>query len=163
MPTAAEDDAPSAVFDTSFWVHVYGLGLLSLVLRQFMLHYTTAVAAELPEAFASGREFWRLARDGEVRLAEPRLSRVERFGAGERATISVALEHREWVLLLDDRRAFEYAAGLGLRVLCTPLLIVALREDGELDLAAAGQLLDRLAAMGTMSPVLVELSRRLLK
>ena len=103
------------------------------MLNSFRLHYAPAVGSELREEFSSGREFWRLAREGVLVEVAPKLKVVRGFGLGERAAINLALEHRDWVLLIDDRRPFLEAERLGLRVLCTPVLVADLHTRNEFD------------------------------
>jgi len=129
---------------------------LSHVLDLFDLRYAPAVASELSEDFASGREFWRLARDGILMEATPNLTEVKAFGAGERAAMNLALEHTDWLLLVDDRRPLQEAQRLGLRTICTPVLIVNLFHDDRLDIKGAIQALARLASMQTVSPTLIQ-------
>jgi hypothetical protein len=151
---------PPAAFDTSFWVHVFGAGLLPMILPRYTLRYAPAVALELPISFASGREFRRLAQSGELLQDEPAGDQVGMFGPGERATINLVLEHPDWVLLLDDRRPFDWAEAHGIRVVCSPLLVVAWFQAGTLDVHEAERLLALLTAPGTMSPVLLQRARR---
>jgi len=117
---------------------------------------------ELPERYPSGREFWRLARVGELEEVVPRGDQVRRFGIGERESINVALENREWVLLWDDHRAYRMAASLGLHVLCTPLLVIDLVRDGEIDAEEASRIEGELERMKTVSPDLIAIARTLL-
>ena len=53
----------NATFDSSFWINAYRSGLLLQGVDRYELHFVPAVARELKEEFASGREFWRLARE----------------------------------------------------------------------------------------------------
>jgi predicted nucleic acid-binding protein len=76
------------------------------------------------------------------------------FGLGERAALNLALEHQDWVLLMDDRRPFLEAVRLGLQVLCTPMLIVQLYTEGTVERREALEALARLAALQTVSPTL---------
>ena len=156
------DARTPAVLDTSFWVHAFAVGLLQHVLRLYAVHYTPEVASELPDTFASGREFRWLVRSGELTEVIPRHDRVGMFGAGERSALNVALEHRDWVLLLDDVRPFSYAAGVGLRIVYSPRLVVLLREEGAIGHAAAMGLLGELARLATVSPELIALAISLL-
>jgi hypothetical protein len=82
------------------------------------------------------------------------------FGPGERATISLVLEHPDWLLLLDDRRPFDWAEAHGVRVTCSPLLVVDWFQDGTPDVQEAERLLAPLTAPGTMSPPLLQRARR---
>jgi predicted nucleic acid-binding protein len=144
-----------ATFDTSFWVHAFRTGLLPHLREQFVLHAPPAVAQELPDSNPGGREFRRLLREGEVHEIGPASLHLREFGAGERAAISVAIEHPDWVLLIDDRRAFEQAVRLGLDVLCSPVIVVRAYRDRTLTAEDALALLGNLAALGTLSPHLV--------
>lgn len=145
----------NATPDTSFWINAHRSGLLPPVLERYRLFYAPAVAKELREEFPSGREFWSLLRAGIMTEAVPTNEQVKRFGPGERAAINLALEHRSWVLLMDDRRPFREAMDLGLRVLCSPVLAVELYTDGRLDETQVMEVLARLAAMQRVSPELL--------
>lgn len=129
-------------------------GILRYVLDRYELKYAPAVAGELLERFPSGREFWRLARVGalDVVAASPQ---VTEFGPVEREAISVALEHPDWVLLMDDYRPFRAATALGITAVCSPVLTVALFAENALSAAEALTILARLAAMQTVSPFLL--------
>jgi predicted nucleic acid-binding protein len=146
----------SATLDSSFWINAHRCGLLPHVLARFELHYPPEVGIELSEEFASGREFWRLVREGVLVEVTPTTNIVLGFGPGERAAMNVALQHPGWVLLMDDRKPLLEAQRLGLRTVCTPVLITELYIDGQLDVGEALESLARLAAMQTVSPTLIE-------
>lgn len=156
-----------ATLDTSFWINAHRAGLLAHVLARYQLRYTPEVAAELRPGFPSGQEFWRRVRAGDlVEEAAPSSGPVREFGPGERSAINLALQHPEWVLLLDDYRPFQEAVHRQLRVLCSPVLAVALFDEGRLDARAVLESLARLAALQTVSPhllaaALVQVSRSL--
>jgi predicted nucleic acid-binding protein len=145
----------NATFDASFWSNVHRAGLVDALLARYRLHYTPAMARELREEFPSGRAFWARVRGGELAERTPGVEAVRELGAGERAAINLAVQHPEWVLLLDDQRPFRAAAGRGLRVICSPVLVVALYEEGSLDAVGTLAALARLAALGTLSPHLL--------
>lgn len=142
--------------DSSFWINAHRSGLLAHVLERFSLSYAPAVAAELQEDFASGREFWRLAREGLLVEAVPQSAAIKAFGPGEREAINLALEHRGWVLLMDDHRPLLEAQRLGLRTVCSPVLVADLFDEGRLSPSQAVQALARLTALRTVSPALIE-------
>lgn len=148
----------NATLDTSFWSNAHRAGLVPAVLEPYALHFSAAVGAELVESFPSGREFWRLARAGTLIEVPGATSVVREFGPGEREAINLALEHRDWVLLMDDRRPLERATALGLKVLCTPVLVVALASEGSISTGEAVATLARLAAMQTVSPTLISVA-----
>lgn len=133
------------------------------MVRRYALRQPAAVAAELPDRHPSGREFRRRAQAGELEEVNPQRDWVGRFGPGERAAISVALEHRQWTLLLDDVRAFEWAAGRGLRLRCTPLLVVDLYLEGAVPATEALRLLADLGRRRTLSQGLIDLARGLVE
>lgn len=145
----------NATTDTSFWINVHRSGLLPHVLERYQLYYAPEVAKELREEFPSGREFWRFVREGILIEAVPNGNEITAFGPGERAAINLALEHRSWTLLMDDRRPFLEAMGLGLRVLCSPVLAVELYSEEVMDEAQVMQALARLTAMQRISPELI--------
>lgn len=150
------------MLDTSLWVHAFAVGLLPLILRRYALRYTAEVDAELAERFASSREFRRLAAEGALERVAPGRDRLGLFGAGERSALNVALEHRGWTLLLDDHRPYIAAVRLGLRTLCSPLLVIKLLGDGAINRAEALHFLDGLSALGTVQQELVALGYSLL-
>ncbi len=153
-----------AAFDSSFWINAHRSGLLPDVLARYALHYSPTVAAELSPSFPSGQEFWRQVKAGNLVQEAAAHGPVQEFGPGERSAINLALQHRNWVLLLDDYRPFQEAVRRGLRVLCSPVLAVMLFDEGELDARGVLETLARLAALQTVSPhllaaALVQVSR----
>ena len=144
-----------ATLDSSFWINAHRSGLLPYVFEKFELHFAPAVAAELVEGFPSGREFWHSVRQGRLSETAPRIERLREFGSGERAAINVALEHPDWVLLIDDRRPFNEAVRRGIKVMCTPVLIVELEAEGTIEASRGIELLWGLSALQTVSPDLL--------
>jgi hypothetical protein len=145
----------NATLDSSFWVNVHRAGLSEHLLCRYRLWYAPAVGSELDEKFPSGREFWRLVRAGGLTEVSPDTEHVKEFGPGERSAINVVLDRPDWLLLLDYRRPFEEAVRLGLRVLCSPVLVTVLFLEEELSAAEALTALARLAALQTVSPHLL--------
>ncbi len=130
--------------------------MLPHVIERFQLYFAPEVGRELSQRFASGREFWGLVRRGELTEVPAHSSQVKEFGPGERAAMNLALDHRDWTLLMDDRRPLQEALRLGLRTVCTPVLVVALYDDRHLDLQEALAFLAGLQALQTVSPALIE-------
>lgn len=145
----------NATLDSSFWINAHRAGILSYLLDRYSLAYEPAVAAEMDEGFPSGREFWRLARQGSLTEVRGVLARVQEYGAGERAAMNLVLEHPDWLLLLDDQRPFQLAMQLGLKVVCTPTLVISLLAEGVVSAEEALFALARLAALQTVSPHLL--------
>lgn len=145
----------NATFDSSFWINAHRSGLLPHVLARYNLVYPPAVAAEMRTGFPSGQEFAGLVQAGRLTEVAPLSMQFQGFGPGEREAINVALEHPEWVLLMDDHRPFQEAARLGLRVLCTPVFTVSLFDEGALTARQTLVILARLAALQTVSPHLL--------
>ena len=146
----------SATLDSSFWVNVQRTGLLPYLLARYRVTYPPAVAVELSERFASGREFWRLVRAGELDEVAPTRETMRQFGPGERQALNVALDHPDWVLFIDDRRPFEEAIRLGLQAISSPALVVLLARDGAMSATDALAMLARLAGLGRLSPRLID-------
>ncbi len=92
------------------------------------------------------------------RLTAPTGIILERFGPGERAAISLAAQHREWTLLLDDLRPFRAAVEMGLSPVSTPAYAASLYERRVLDEVGVLTVFARLAARGTVSPQLIALA-----
>jgi len=109
----------------------------------------------LHPGYPSGREFLDSVKRGELVQASPSRLYLADFGPGERAVISLAIEHPDWVLLLDDVRPFREATTRGLSVVCTPVLTVALFREGMINAGEALHTLTRLAALQTVSPHLI--------
>jgi predicted nucleic acid-binding protein len=145
----------TATLDTSFWVNVQRVGLLPYVQSRYLLCYAPDVAGEMNQTFSSGREFWRLARGGLLTQVPAEMDQVKDLGPGERAAINLALEHPDWILLLDDQKPYQEAVQRGLRVLCSPVLVAAMFSEGALDVSHAMLALARLAALQTVSPHLL--------
>jgi hypothetical protein len=97
-----------------------------------------------------------LARKDLISENTPAFDEIDEFGPGERDALNLALEHRDWILLIDDRRPLLEAERRGLIVLCTPVLVVDLFSEGRLDIRQALDISARLAAMQTVSPDLLE-------
>jgi len=70
--------------------------------------------------------------------------------------MNLALDHRDWTLLVDDRRPLQEALRLGLKSVCTPVLVVDLYDGGHLELQEALAFLAGLQALQTVSPPLIE-------
>ncbi len=83
---------------------------------------------------------------------------ISEFNLGERAAISLAIDHPTWTLLLDDYRPFLEATRRGLDVVSTPMLAVALYSEGAADAGETLVSLGRLAAIQTVSPHLLAAS-----
>jgi hypothetical protein len=149
-----------ATFDTSFWVNAFRAGLLPFVRERFTLHYAPTVADELPDTNPPGREFRRLVQSGELGEVRPLAATLREFGPGERAAMSVALEHPEWTLLLDDYRPYRASVERGIHVACSPLLAVTLYEERAITEAQLDAILDRLEAIRTVSPLLLREARQ---
>lgn len=148
----------SATLDSSFWINAVAGGLLDFLLEDFSLAIAPAVERELPETYPSGARLHRLIEEGRVTLVAPARIVLERFGPGEREAMSLAMEHREWTLLLDDLRPFRAAGEMGLKPVSTPAYAVSLYERRAIDEVDVLTRLARLAARGTVSPQLLALA-----
>ncbi|HEY7268223.1 MAG TPA: hypothetical protein VH951_00215 [Dehalococcoidia bacterium] len=109
----------------------------------------------MKEEFASGREFWRLKRQDVIALTTPKADVVRAFGPGERAAMNLAMEYRDWVLLIDDWRPLREAQSLGLAVVSSPVFVCQLKSEDEISLREAVEALARLASLGTVRQGLI--------
>lgn len=133
-------------------------GLINHLLTDFMLHVAPAVERELPETYPSGALLHRLLEEKRIALVTPTVVVLDRFGPGERETISLAAQHREWTLLLDDLRPFRAATTLGLMPVSTPAYAASLYERRLIDEMETLTVLARLAMRATVSPQLIGLA-----
>lgn len=131
---------------------------MEFLLEDFALFLAPAVERELPATYPSGARLHRLIDEGRVTLVTPTRIVIERFGPGEREAVSLAMQHREWTLLLDDLRPFRAAGEMGLSPVSTPAYAVSLYERRVLDEVEVLLILARLAARGTVSPQLIALA-----
>jgi predicted nucleic acid-binding protein len=148
----------NATLDSSFWINAAAGGLVDFLLEDFSLTIAPAVERELPETYPSGARLQRLIEHERIFVAVPARVVLERFGPGEREAISLAMQHREWTLLLDDLRPFRAAQELGLAPVSTPAYAVSLYERRVLDDVEVLLILARLAARGTVGPRLIALA-----
>jgi len=144
-----------ATFDSSFWINSHRSGLLPYVLERYDVSFCRDVATELDPTFPSGAQFWSLVALNKLVEVNPVDILINEFGRGERAAISLAVENREWILLIDDLRPFQLAARLGVNAVCTPVLVVDLFSVERLDAKEALVILARLATLQTISPTLL--------
>lgn len=148
----------NATLDSSFWIHAVAARLVDHLLEDFDLSVTPAVREELPETYPSGARLQILVRERAVRVQAPASTVLERFGPGERAAINLAMEHRDWTLLMDDVRPFRAAEELGLAPVSSPAYTASLCRRGVLNRRAALTALARLSARSTVSPELINLA-----
>jgi predicted nucleic acid-binding protein len=141
-----------ATCDTSFWINADRCGLLPYVFQRWTIWVAPQISAEMNELYPSGQEFRRRVRSRQVGERAPAALHIQEFNLGERAAISLALEHPDWLFLIDDYRPHLVAGRLGLTVISTPTLVLALYTEGTITAEAALVFLGRLAAMGTVSP-----------
>lgn len=140
-----------ATFDTSFWVHIVYLDRLDLLLADYELICTEAVARELGRNNPTSLRLQVLLTAGAIQAATPRVEPLTLYGEGERAAINLALE-RHLPLLIDDWRPYEAARVAGVSVVNTPAYLVQLYSQGRLTLNQVLGDLGRLARRGTLRP-----------
>lgn len=148
----------NATLDSSFWIHAVAAGLVEQVLEDFDVTVGKAVADELPETYPSGARLQELIRSGRVLVQDPKSTKVDRFGPGERSAMNLAMEHRDWTLFMDDMRPFRAAEELGLSPVSSPAYVASLYSRRVLDRPGALEVLARLAERSTLSPQLIDLA-----
>jgi predicted nucleic acid-binding protein len=140
-----------ATFDTSFWVHIVYLDQVDVLLADYDLVCTEAVASELGRDNPTSQRLQALLTAGTIQSATPRVEQATLYGEGERAAINLALERR-LPLLIDDWRPYEAARMAGVRVVNTPAYLVQLYAQGRLTLNQVLSDLGRLTRRGTLRP-----------
>ncbi len=140
-----------ATFDTSFWVHIVYLDRVDLLLSDFDLICTEAVAQELGRNNPASRRLQALLTAGAIQSATPRVEQVTLYGGGERAAINLALERR-LPLLIDDWRPYEAARVAGVSVVNSLAYLMQLYSQGRLTSDQVLSDLGRLARRGTLRP-----------
>jgi predicted nucleic acid-binding protein len=148
----------NATPDSSFWIHAAVSNVIEHLLEDFELYVARAVAGELSEDYRSGARLHGLIREGRLHLRDPGRDELDRFGPGERAAINLALENRDWVLLMDDLRPFRAAEELGLAPVSSPVYVASLYRRGVLHERAVLEALARLSARSTVSTQLIDLA-----
>ena len=140
-----------ATFDTSFWVHIVYLDRVDVLLADYDLYCTDAVARELGRDNPTSLLLQALLTAGTIQLATPYVEQVTLYGEGERAAINLALE-RHLPLLIDDWRPYEAARLAGVSVINSLAYLVHLYAQGRLTLDQVLSDLGRLTRRGTLRP-----------
>jgi hypothetical protein len=144
-----------ATLDSSFWINAQRSGLLPYVLANYDLRCAPIVVTELEPQFPSGSAFQSRLQAGGIIVVSPTIDLIRAYGAGERATLNLALENPEWLVLMDDHRPFQEGIRRQLNMICTPVLATALFNRGEIDARQTLEILASLAAIQTVSPHLL--------
>lgn len=138
------------MLDTSAWVAAYRAEVAANLLDLFQLVVPPAVADEIAArdpAFPT-REypyatlFWQLADQMTVVPTAEAPESLPLFGAGEAAALALARQRSSLILLVNEWRAAEHAANLGLRVVTIPTVVVRLHLAGVISRRAAHRKLD---------------------
>jgi predicted nucleic acid-binding protein len=140
-----------ATFDTSFWVHIVYLDRVDLLLADYELICTEAVARELGRDNPTSHRLHALLTARTIQSATPHIEQITLYGEGERAAINLALE-RHLPLLIDDWRPYEAARVAGVAVVNTLAYLVQLYAQGRLTFNQVLSDLGRLARRGTLRP-----------
>lgn len=140
-----------ATFDTSFWVHIVYLERVDMLLADYTLLCTEAVARELGRQNPTSQRLQDLLTAGSIQVANPRTTPFTLYGEGERAAINLALEHH-LPLLIDDWRPYEAARLAGVAVVHTLAYLVQLYAQRRVTLPQVLNDLSRLARRGTLRP-----------
>jgi predicted nucleic acid-binding protein len=114
-----------ATFDSSFWVHAVYLDLVDVLLADYALICTEAVAKELGRDNPTSRRLQALLTAQTIQSATPHVEQITLYGEGERAAINLALE-QNLLLLIDDWRPYEAARVAGVEVVNTLAYLVQL-------------------------------------
>lgn len=142
---------PDLVCDTSVLQYLHQLqhlGLLQALGDRIVA--PPAVADELDEGRALGVDVPSAQALGWINVETPRsapaLPLVTQMGPGEREVLALALEHPDWVAVLDDSVARRVARRLDVSFTGTLGLLLDAKQIGAV--SAVAPLLDRLEALG---------------
>jgi len=140
-----------AISNTSPLLYLYRCGGLDWLAQLFEAVATVgAVRAELDQGRAKGYAAPDLANYPWIRLTEPRALPSEwlalDLGAGELATIALALENPSSVVLLDDALARRVAQAAGLQVWGTLRVMLEAKQRGLI--AQVAPVIERLQRSG---------------
>ena len=125
----------NAVSNTSPLLYLYRAGVLEWLPQIFEEVVTVpAVVAELEEGQRRGYDVPQPSRYSWLKvrapLSVPSEWLVTDLGSGELETMSLALEYKTWIVLLDDRRAREIAKAAGLNVWGTLRVLIEAKRIG---------------------------------
>lgn len=164
--SAALPSRRPAVLETSFWVAAYRAEIAANCFDFFDIVVPRAVEAEIRsgQTGAEQREYpyTTLFRQFRDRLLDPPADApppLRRFGAGEAEAIPLAA-HLKVDLLINERRAAEFAASQGLHVVTAPAFVVFLRELDVISDRAARRKLEVIEAH-TAGPIIARARRAL--
>ena len=141
---------PEIICNTSPLQYLHQVGRLDLLPRLFSeVVVPTAVSAELAQGRRLGVDVPQLEVLPWVEMREPRsevvLSLITDLGAGETATLALALERGDAVVILDDALARRHAQRLGVRFTGTLGLLLDAKRAGLID--AVTPVLDELQSL----------------
>jgi len=145
----------TATFDSSLWVHVVYLDLVTFLLDDFELLCTPAVEQELGQANPTGLRLNALLMDGRIHRAAPKKETVALYGRGERAAINLAIE-RKLLLLIDDGEPYEAAQQVGIEVTNSIVYLVRLYDQDRITVERALGSLAKLMKRGTVRPAWIQ-------
>ena len=134
------DIPPGAVADTSPLLFLHRTGTLDLLGALFSggVWVPPAVRAEIEEGAASGYDMPDLDAPSWMNAAPEPTSPPSEWlaldlGPGELAALSLALEHSERIVLLDDALARRVAKGAGLTVWGTLRVVLEAKRNGHVE------------------------------
>lgn len=158
---------PRAALDTSAWVAAHRASVAANLLDLFRLLVPEAVAEEI---IAGNPAFptWEYPYATLFRILRPRMTLVpaaevpplQVLGAGEAAALAVA-QAKGALVLVNEWRAVDHAAALGLQPITIPTVIVRLYLGGRISRKAANRKLDLISSI-TSAAYLADARQRIL-
>jgi predicted nucleic acid-binding protein len=152
-----------AVLDTSFWIAAYRAEVAANCLDLFKIVVPVAVEREIlsVQALAPGREYpyatlFRHLRSPMLDVPTS-IEPIRQFGRGEAEAIALAA-HLELALLINERRAAQYAENLGVSTITVPSVIVVLLARDVISVRAARRKLELIEAI-TARDIIEQASR----
>jgi predicted nucleic acid-binding protein len=156
-----------SVLETSFWIAAHRAEVVANCLDLFDIVVPSSVEEEIlsRQAGVPRREYpyATLYRHLRPEMHDPPCPAPETlslFGRGEAAAIPIA-QYLSALLLVNERRAIDYALVRGIDVLTVPAFVVALQEQGIISHRAALRKLELIEPM--TAPTIIAAARRSLR
>lgn len=129
---------PKAIRNTSPLFYLYRIGKLALLPKIFSeIWTTTAVVLELNEGQQHGYDVPSIQEYDWLNVVNPRTTPSEwlalDLGPGELATMALALEHPDRIVILDDRLARNIAQAAGLEMWGTLRILLEAKKQALIE------------------------------
>ncbi len=143
---------PRILINTSSWINIFEIGLHSYLIESFDVHTTPKVVEEIREGedFAQdakifrdfvGRELVRVLQKNDV---PDQISHEISISSGEIELASIALDDRDFIVLIDDSRVYRVLERTGIKFISSVNIVIDAYLTGSIDKKQAFEMLDKL-------------------